>query len=116
MRSRIMTATSDVTMEIALPFGSSSLPSDPPSQSVLRIICSRGLQQLSLPNCDLSALRLSSDKTVSLYERGGGYPSDHMTPIVEFFDQDHNSTGSLTSALSDNPQKVNGLAGVTLGA
>ena len=38
-----------------------------------------------------------------------------MTSTVEFFDQDHNSTGSLTSALSENPQKVNGLAGVTLG-
>jgi ATP-binding cassette, subfamily B (MDR/TAP), member 1 len=35
---------------------------------------------------------------------------------IEFFDKDENSTGSLTSALSDNPQKVNGLAGVTLGA
>ncbi|KAL5482696.1 hypothetical protein ACEPAI_9290 [Sanghuangporus weigelae] len=35
---------------------------------------------------------------------------------VEFFDQDKNSTGSLTASLSDNPQKVNGLAGVTLGA
>ncbi|TFK23400.1 multidrug resistance protein 1 [Coprinopsis marcescibilis] len=35
---------------------------------------------------------------------------------VEFFDKDENSTGSLTSKLSENPQKVNGLAGVTLGA
>ncbi|KAK7461381.1 hypothetical protein VKT23_008560 [Stygiomarasmius scandens] len=35
---------------------------------------------------------------------------------IEFFDQDENSTGALTSQLSDNPQKVNGLAGVTLGA
>jgi ATP-binding cassette subfamily B (MDR/TAP) protein 1 len=35
---------------------------------------------------------------------------------IEFFDKDTNSTGSLTSALSDNPQKVNGLAGITLGA
>ncbi|KZP29744.1 P-loop containing nucleoside triphosphate hydrolase protein [Athelia psychrophila] len=34
---------------------------------------------------------------------------------IEFFDRDENSTGSLTSRLSDNPQKVNGLAGVTLG-
>lgn len=49
------------------------------------------------------------------YECGGGYQSDYMTSTVEFFDQDHNSTGSLTSALSENPQKVNGLAGVTLG-
>jgi ATP-binding cassette, subfamily B (MDR/TAP), member 1 len=35
---------------------------------------------------------------------------------IEFFDQDKNNTGSLTSSLSDNPQKVNGLVGVTLGA
>ncbi|EMD39893.1 hypothetical protein CERSUDRAFT_81221 [Gelatoporia subvermispora B] len=35
---------------------------------------------------------------------------------VEFFDKDENNTGQLTSALSDNPQKINGLAGVTLGA
>ncbi|KAI5121086.1 hypothetical protein M0805_008599 [Coniferiporia weirii] len=35
---------------------------------------------------------------------------------VEFFDEDKNSTGALTASLSDNPQKVNGLAGVTLGA
>ncbi|KAJ6530072.1 P-loop containing nucleoside triphosphate hydrolase protein [Mycena vulgaris] len=34
---------------------------------------------------------------------------------IEFFDKDENSTGGLTSTLSDNPQKVNGLAGVTLG-
>ncbi|KAG6907876.1 hypothetical protein DXG01_007040 [Tephrocybe rancida] len=35
---------------------------------------------------------------------------------IEFFDKEENSTGSLTANLSDNPQKVNGLAGVTLGA
>ncbi|CCM03554.1 uncharacterized protein FIBRA_05690 [Fibroporia radiculosa] len=35
---------------------------------------------------------------------------------IEFFDKDENNTGQLTSSLSDNPQKVNGLAGVTLGA
>ncbi|KAF9242531.1 P-loop containing nucleoside triphosphate hydrolase protein [Melanogaster broomeanus] len=35
---------------------------------------------------------------------------------IEFFDKDENSTGSLTANLSDNPQKINGLAGVTLGA
>jgi len=51
---------------------------------------------------------------------------------VEFFDKEENSvrlttvlpvyylypfqTGSLTSKLSENPQKVNGLAGITLGA
>ena len=36
--------------------------------------------------------------------------------LVEFFDKDENSTGGLTSCLSENPQKVNGLAGITLGA
>ncbi|THG99669.1 hypothetical protein EW026_g2716 [Hermanssonia centrifuga] len=35
---------------------------------------------------------------------------------IEFFDRDENSTGQLTSSVSDNPQKVHGLAGVTLGA
>ncbi|KAL1744419.1 ste6-like protein [Schizophyllum fasciatum] len=35
---------------------------------------------------------------------------------IEFFDEERHSTGSLVSNLSDNPQKVNGLAGVTLGA
>ncbi|KIP05158.1 hypothetical protein PHLGIDRAFT_129050 [Phlebiopsis gigantea 11061_1 CR5-6] len=35
---------------------------------------------------------------------------------IEFFDRDENSTGQLTSSLSDNPQKIHGLAGVTLGA
>ncbi|KAK7056875.1 hypothetical protein VNI00_002592 [Paramarasmius palmivorus] len=35
---------------------------------------------------------------------------------IEYFDKDEHSTGSLTSDLSDNPQKVNGLAGITLGA
>ncbi|TFY65766.1 hypothetical protein EVG20_g5320 [Dentipellis fragilis] len=35
---------------------------------------------------------------------------------IEFFDRDENSTGSLVSNLSDGPQKINGLAGVTLGA
>ncbi|KAJ7612414.1 P-loop containing nucleoside triphosphate hydrolase protein [Mycena rosella] len=35
---------------------------------------------------------------------------------VEFFDRDENSAGGLTSTLSDNPQKISGLAGVTLGA
>ncbi|KAG2156010.1 P-loop containing nucleoside triphosphate hydrolase protein [Suillus bovinus] len=35
---------------------------------------------------------------------------------IEYFDKEENSTGALTSNLSDNPQKVNGLAGVTLGA
>ncbi|KAG2129495.1 P-loop containing nucleoside triphosphate hydrolase protein [Suillus clintonianus] len=35
---------------------------------------------------------------------------------IEYFDKDENSTGALTSNLSENPQKINGLAGVTLGA
>lgn len=35
---------------------------------------------------------------------------------IAFFDKDENSTGGLTSNLSENPQKVNGLAGITLGA
>ncbi|KAL4258269.1 GTPase-activating protein [Pleurotus pulmonarius] len=35
---------------------------------------------------------------------------------VKFFDQQEHNSGSLTSALSDNPQKVHGLAGITLGA
>ncbi|KAG1878637.1 P-loop containing nucleoside triphosphate hydrolase protein [Suillus tomentosus] len=34
---------------------------------------------------------------------------------IEYFDNDKNSTGALTSSLSENPQKINGLAGVTLG-
>ena len=34
---------------------------------------------------------------------------------VAFYDEDANTTGALTSSLSDNPQKVQGLAGVTLG-
>ncbi|KAI9457410.1 ste6-like protein [Boletus coccyginus] len=34
---------------------------------------------------------------------------------VEYFDKHENSTGSLTANLSDNPQMVHGLAGVTLG-
>ncbi|KAF9254844.1 ste6-like protein [Marasmius fiardii PR-910] len=35
---------------------------------------------------------------------------------IEFFDKDKNSTGALTSELSENAQRVHGLAGVTLGA
>ncbi|KAF9242522.1 P-loop containing nucleoside triphosphate hydrolase protein [Melanogaster broomeanus] len=34
---------------------------------------------------------------------------------IEFFDKDENSTGAVTANLSDNPQKIHGLAGVTLG-
>jgi ATP-binding cassette subfamily B (MDR/TAP) protein 1 len=35
---------------------------------------------------------------------------------IGWFDEESNSTGKLTSDLSDAPQKVNGLAGITLGA
>ncbi|KDN46982.1 P-loop containing nucleoside triphosphate hydrolase protein [Tilletiaria anomala UBC 951] len=34
---------------------------------------------------------------------------------VAFFDEDDHASGSLTSSLADNSQKVNGLVGVTLG-
>lgn len=34
---------------------------------------------------------------------------------IAFFDEDKNSTGKLTSDISEQPQKVNALAGVTLG-
>ncbi|KAL0565464.1 hypothetical protein V5O48_016559, partial [Marasmius crinis-equi] len=34
---------------------------------------------------------------------------------IEYFDKDEHSSGSLTTDLSDDPQKVNGLAGITLG-
>ncbi|KAG1825477.1 P-loop containing nucleoside triphosphate hydrolase protein [Suillus subaureus] len=34
---------------------------------------------------------------------------------IEYFDDDKNSTGVLTSSLSENPQRINGLAGITLG-
>ena len=39
-----------------------------------------------------------------------------LSQDIEFFDEEENNTGSLTTGLSDNPQKVFGLAGVTLGA
>ncbi|KAJ7610508.1 P-loop containing nucleoside triphosphate hydrolase protein [Roridomyces roridus] len=35
---------------------------------------------------------------------------------IQFFDGNENNTGSLTSNLSDHPQKVKGLIGITLGA
>ncbi|KAH9985634.1 P-loop containing nucleoside triphosphate hydrolase protein [Russula compacta] len=35
---------------------------------------------------------------------------------IEYFDRDENSSGSIVSNLSDGPQKISGLAGVTLGA
>ncbi|EJC99282.1 P-loop containing nucleoside triphosphate hydrolase protein [Fomitiporia mediterranea MF3/22] len=34
---------------------------------------------------------------------------------IAFFDEDKHNTGALTTSLSGNPQKVNGLAGLTLG-
>jgi ATP-binding cassette subfamily B (MDR/TAP) protein 1 len=34
---------------------------------------------------------------------------------IEYFDDEKNNTGALTSNLSENPQRVNGLAGITLG-
>ncbi|KAF8503875.1 P-loop containing nucleoside triphosphate hydrolase protein [Gautieria morchelliformis] len=39
-----------------------------------------------------------------------------MRQDIEFFDEEKNTTGGLISGLSDNPQKVSGLAGITLGA
>jgi len=39
-----------------------------------------------------------------------------LSQDIEFFDKEENSTGALTTGLSDNPQKVFGLAGITLGA
>ncbi|KZT56320.1 P-loop containing nucleoside triphosphate hydrolase protein [Calocera cornea HHB12733] len=35
---------------------------------------------------------------------------------VTWFDEERHSTGALTAGLSDNPQKISGLGGVTLGA
>jgi ATP-binding cassette subfamily B (MDR/TAP) protein 1 len=35
--------------------------------------------------------------------------------LVEYFDKDENSAGGLTASLSDNAQKISGLAGITLG-
>jgi len=39
-----------------------------------------------------------------------------LSQDIEYFDKEENNTGSLTTGLSDNPQKVFGLAGITLGA
>ena len=39
-----------------------------------------------------------------------------LSQDIEFFDKEENSTGALTSGLSSNPQKIFGLAGITLGA
>jgi ATP-binding cassette subfamily B (MDR/TAP) protein 1 len=35
---------------------------------------------------------------------------------VSFFDDERNNTGALTMKLSDNPEKIRGLAGPTLGS
>lgn len=35
---------------------------------------------------------------------------------IQFFDRVENNTGILTSRVNDDPQKINGLAGTTLGA
>ncbi|KAI9507265.1 P-loop containing nucleoside triphosphate hydrolase protein [Russula earlei] len=35
---------------------------------------------------------------------------------IEYFDREENNSGAIVSNLSDAPQKINGLAGVTLGA
>jgi hypothetical protein len=34
---------------------------------------------------------------------------------IESFNEEENSTGALTTGLADNPQKIFGLTGVTLG-
>jgi len=39
-----------------------------------------------------------------------------LSQDIEFFDREENSTGALTTGLSSNPQKIIGLAGITLGA
>jgi ATP-binding cassette subfamily B (MDR/TAP) protein 1 len=39
-----------------------------------------------------------------------------LSQDIEFFDKEENSTGALATGLADNPQKVYGLAGITLGA
>jgi ATP-binding cassette subfamily B (MDR/TAP) protein 1 len=39
-----------------------------------------------------------------------------LSQDIEFFDREENSTGSLTTGLGGNSQKIFGLAGVTLGA
>lgn len=39
-----------------------------------------------------------------------------LSQDIEFFDKDENNTGALTTGLSSNPQKIFGIAGITLGA
>lgn len=39
-----------------------------------------------------------------------------LSQDVEFFDKEENNTGALIGGLADNPQKIFGLAGVTMGA
>lgn len=43
------------------------------------------------------------------------YFASLMRQDIAFYNEEDNTTGALTSALSDNPQKVQGLAGVTMG-
>ncbi|KAI0305296.1 multidrug resistance protein 1 [Multifurca ochricompacta] len=40
----------------------------------------------------------------------------YLRQDIEYFDRDENNSGAVVSNLSDGPQKINGLAGVTLGA
>jgi ATP-binding cassette subfamily B (MDR/TAP) protein 1 len=39
-----------------------------------------------------------------------------LSQDIEFFDKEENSTGALTTGLASNPQKIYGIAGITLGA
>jgi len=57
-------------------------------------------------------LRQDSGYPVNLFDN---LPSD-LRVIVEYFDKDENTSGGLTAKLSENPERVNGLAGMTLGA
>ena len=43
-------------------------------------------------------------------------PTLTLLALVAFFDEDKNSTGALTMKLSDNPERIRGLAGLTLGS
>jgi ATP-binding cassette subfamily B (MDR/TAP) protein 1 len=38
-----------------------------------------------------------------------------MRQDISYFDKDENSTGKLTSEISEKPQKVNAACGITLG-
>ena len=43
-------------------------------------------------------------------------PTLTLLSLVAFFDEDKNSPGTLTMKLNDNPEKIRGLAGLTLGS